>query len=314
MPVYDCISATADLICGVPQGSVLGPTLFLCYINDLSVMTKELGMSISLYADDAVIYCSNHDSYFVKERLESVLSRVIAWCNSNYININIDKTKFCIYGTRANISKFTTTTLETDNRRIHRCQQYQYSGVILDECLTMKPNFNRVFKKFSYKIFQFGKLNKFLDVETRILVYKQTVLPLTEYVSFVMCLNNKQDTDKLQKLQNRALRMCFNIQNPRDIRIQRLHEMAKCDMLHKRRMLQLLGILYDNIQDYLPDRTVAHNTRLAGKRNLEINRANTELYAKSPYCIGGTFWNNLPKHVQEQKTKERFKCAIMDIV
>ena len=86
--------------------------------------------------------------------------------------------------------------------------------------------------------------------------------------------------------------MYYNIQNPRDIRIKHLHEMAKWDMLHIRQMLQLLGILYDNIQDYMPDRTVAHNNRLAGKRNLEINRANTELYAKSPYCIGGTFWNN----------------------
>ena len=56
----NCVSTTVNLICGVPQGSVLGPTLFLCYINDLAAMTNELGMSISLYADDAVIYCGNH--------------------------------------------------------------------------------------------------------------------------------------------------------------------------------------------------------------------------------------------------------------
>ena len=310
----NCISSTAELICGVPQGSVLGPTLFLCYINDLALITKELGMSISLYADDAVIYCSNHDSYFVKERLEAALSRVIEWCNRNYININIDKTKFCIYGTRVNVSKFTDNNLNSEDRKIQRCQQYQYLGVFLDECLTMKSNFNSVFKKFSYKIYQFGKIRKFLDIETRVLVYKQTVLPLTEYVNFVMCLNNKQETDKLQKLQNKALRMCYNIQIPRDMRIGRLHEMANVDMLHKRRMLHLLGILYDNIQNYRQDRVITHNTRLAEKNNLVISRANTELYAKSPYCIGGTIWNDLPKHIQEQKTKDRFKCAIKDLI
>ena len=137
---------------------------------------------------------------------------------------------------------------------------------------------NSVFKKFSYKIHQFGKIKKFLDIPTRVLVYKQTVLPLTEYVSFVICLNNRNDVDKLQKLQNRALRMCYNIQNPRDITISRLHNMANVDMLCKRRMLQLLSIIYDVAPKSQLERTVHHNTRLANKNNIEIKTANIQLY------------------------------------
>ena len=174
-------------------------------------------------------------------------------------------------------------------KQIHRCNQYQYLGVIIDESLTMKPNYNAVFKNFSYKLFQFIKLKQFLNTETRVLVYKQTVLLLVEYVSFVMCLNNKHEVDKLQKLHNKALRLCYNIQNPRDIRITRLHEMANIDMLYKRRLLQLLSILYDQSPGYTQNRTIPHNTRLVQKRNFDIMRANIELYSKSPYCIGGKF-------------------------
>ena len=294
------ISCTADLICGVPQGSVLGPTLFLCYINDLSMVTKELGLSISLYADDAIIYCSNHEHYFVKDRLERALAHIIEWCRENYININIDKTKFCIYGSRAKISKFKEHSLTSDANQIHQCKQYQYPGVILDECLTMKQNLNSSFKKNSYKIHQFGKIKKFLNFETRILVYKQTVLPLTQYVSFVLSLNTKNDVEKLQKLQNRALRMCYNIQNPRDISIAQLHEMANVEMLQKRRMMQLLCIIYDIV--YKSQKMTVRNTRLANKHNIDINRANTQLYSKSPYVIGGQIWNNLPRVKRQTQT------------
>ena len=192
-------------------------------------------MSISLYADDAVLYCSNHESCFIQNRLEQSLKHVIDWCNNNYININIDKTKFCIYGTRSNISKFEPTIITTGNKQIARYHKYQYLGVILDEWT--KQNFNTVLKKYSHRIYQFGKVRKFLCFEDRVLVYKQTVLPLSEYVSFVMTLNNKQDTDKLQKLQNRALRLCYNIYDPRDLTIARLHEMAKVELLYKRRMI-----------------------------------------------------------------------------
>ena len=62
-------------------------------------------------------------------------------------------------------------------------------------------------------------VNKYLDVKTRILVYKQTILPLVEYISFMLLINRKHDTDELQ---NRTLRLCYNINNPIDIGIIRI--------------------------------------------------------------------------------------------
>ena len=83
----------------------------------------------------------------------------------------------------------------------------------------MEAIFNYIFKRLSYNIFQFSKIKHYLDVKTRVLVYKQTVMPFAEYAGFLLYLNRKHDTEKLQKLQNKALRLCFEIQNPRDISI-----------------------------------------------------------------------------------------------
>ena len=187
-----------------------------------------------------VIYCANYEQYFLQERLEEALSKVVEWCAKNFININIGKTKFCIYGTRNRVSKFTSDTIGAHDCIINRTHNYTYLGVILDECLHMKPNFNQTIKKFSNKIYQFGKIIKYLNTETRSLVYKQTIMPLVEYVSFVLNLNTKHEIDKLQRLQNKALRMCFNIRNPRDIGILDLHRRAKIDTLHRRRDMHLL--------------------------------------------------------------------------
>ena len=176
------VSSSRRLLCGVPQGSILGPTLFNCYINDLVLAARDLGTNISLYADDAVIFSSDSDCSRLKLQLETILSSVVNWSQSNYINLNMQKTKFCIYGYRSRVSKFPEKIINCNGKGISRCLQYSYLGINLDECMTLATNFNSLFKKYSYKIFQFGKIRKYLDISTRVLVYKQTILPLVEFL------------------------------------------------------------------------------------------------------------------------------------
>ena len=74
--------------------------------------------------------------------------------------------------------------------------------MMIEVTMNLEANFNNVFKRFSYKVFQFSKIKNYLNVKTRVLVYKQTVLPFVEYISSLLFLNRKLDVDKLQKLQN----------------------------------------------------------------------------------------------------------------
>ena len=89
------------LVCGVPQGSVVGPILFLCYVNDINV-THDTDTRITLYADDTVIYCRSNSVLDLQLSLQLMLDNVSTWCKCNRINLNISKTKLFCYGTRTN--------------------------------------------------------------------------------------------------------------------------------------------------------------------------------------------------------------------
>ena len=208
----------------------------MCYDDDVK---------ITLYADDTVIYSRSGNMLNIHLKNQQTLHNVSAWCLKNHINLNVKKTKPCYYGIRRLLPK-ENLELRLNGVALHSCTQYKYLGVLLDETMNMESNFNYIFKRLSYKFFQFTKIiRNYLDIKTRVLVYKQTIMPLAEYAGFMFNLNRKQDIDKLQKLQNRLLRLCFNIHNPRDLSVTELHIRANIDTLNIRRELQLLGLMYD---------------------------------------------------------------------
>ena len=243
-------------------------------------------------------------------RLERALSKIIYWCKANFININIGKTKFCIYGTKSRVEAIDINTIGEPESEISRCHQYCYLGVKLDEYLTLKQNYNNVFKKFSYKVYQFGKIKKYINTPTRILVYKQTVMPLVEYVSFMLNMNTNQDIMKLQRLQNRALRMCFDVYNPIDTSVNDLHVMARVKLLNDRRDLSLLCIMYEMKQMQLYERVGERITRQHDKYIFQTDVVNVGTYARSPYYCGSMLWNKLPSRIHEARTKAHFKSEL----
>ena len=106
------VSNMSPISCGVPQGSVCGPLLFLLYIKGILESCK-----VSLYADDTVIFISQKNVNEALQLLQSDLNRLIMWCSDNKVTINTKKTKYCIYGMRSNVkhSKSIDTMLSLNN-------------------------------------------------------------------------------------------------------------------------------------------------------------------------------------------------------
>ena len=87
----DCQSSCLDIVCGVPQGSVLGPKLFIFYMNDISKVSKIL--TFVLFADDTNMFCTGDNLQQLLAEINLELCQLKIWFDINKLSVNLDKTK-----------------------------------------------------------------------------------------------------------------------------------------------------------------------------------------------------------------------------
>ena len=93
---------------GVPQGSTIGPLLFLIFVNDLPRVTDQV--NYTLFADDTVLTVHNQDTKEATETMQLALSKIDVWCRTNKLSLNTNKTEYVGYGTKKTKQKQTKTT------------------------------------------------------------------------------------------------------------------------------------------------------------------------------------------------------------
>ena len=127
---------------GVPQGSILGPTLFTLYINDLADLFQH--RNIILYADDTVIYDTNPG------KLQNILNRTHIWCQQNLLTVNCKKSqwmKTTVIDRHVQNTQFSLGTHSLDY-----VKEYKYLGLLLDSDLSFKTLRENLYKRVNLKI------------------------------------------------------------------------------------------------------------------------------------------------------------------
>ena len=136
------------MLTGVPRGSILGPLLFVAYINDLAECVEH--SSIIVYADDTVIFMSDKNISDIQHKLTCNLDNISEWCADNELKLNFSKgkTEAMLFGTHKNLSlQESTLDISCSMHKIQLKTKYKYLGVELDPSLNLSLHFESTYKK-----------------------------------------------------------------------------------------------------------------------------------------------------------------------
>ena len=217
---------------GVPQGSVLGPLLFLIYINDIHNCCKTF--KCILYADDTTLtapICSFTNSNSISEEINNTLHELWHWLQINKLQLNVGKSKFMIFHFRQRkLRDEEIPEIKINNTPIQRVSEFNFLGLMLDESLNWNAHVNKISNKISKIIGIMNKQKRILPTRILKLMYDSFILPHINYCISCWGFNMKRIT----KLQKRALRViCLSKYNAHtDPLFKQLNILKAADLFH----------------------------------------------------------------------------------
>ena len=158
---HGCTSASQTVTCGVPQGSVLGPLLFIIYTNDLPV-SLEHSKSI-LFADDITLYHSHTDKAILRQSIEHDLKLLNDWFCSNKLSLNVPKTHFMVFCPKKRNDISDLETLNLGDKSINRVNTAKFLGIYIDDELEWGEHIDHVANKLASGTYAINSAKKILS-------------------------------------------------------------------------------------------------------------------------------------------------------
>ena len=295
---------------GTPQGSVLGPLMYLILANDLVKSLKFC--NCVTFADDTTVFASGNNLKFLFRKVNEDLKLLSDWFDSNSLTLNVEKSKYIIFRSkRKHMDQNDIKKIRLGDREVMRVSDIKFLGVTIDEFLEWEKQAKYVMSKMIAGNYSLCMVKNMLPVKSKLLIYNSNVNSHLNYgLSVWGPMLKDKDIKKIQVQQNKSIRNIFNVKAR--VRLNEFYKRGNILKVRDQIDLSLLKISFRYMNNLLPVRIVnlfelgnhEYNTR--NRNHLRAIRHTAHSYNKSFLGRAPSLWLHLREVTKTQKTPKLF--------
>lgn len=306
-------SESADLLCGVPQGSVLGPVLFLLYLIPLGKIIQRFSdVSYHIFADDIQLYCSFKPTEL--QRLNSLvhcLMEIKQWLSDNTLQLNVDKTETLVIAPDDSIpglSQYLGDLGQSVKPSLRNL------GVVLDKDMSLVQHCKQLTKNCFFQLRKISKLRKMVSQNDLELIVHAFVSSRLDYCNSLFSCLNKKELSRLQLVQNSAARILTRSNRRTHISpiLKALHWLPVSSRINFKILVLTFRAIHGQAPPYISDLiqpyTPARALRSVDQNLLMVPRTRFRTRGdRSFQAVAPRLWNDLPLSLRSIESADSFK-------
>ena len=301
-------SCPQKVTCGVPQGSILGPLLFILYINDFQRSSSVL--SFIFFADDSSVFFSHKCPQILLNTVNEEFRKVMKWINANKLSLNLQKTNYILFSNSVNILP---GEVAFNNNPIERVTSTKFLGIYIDEKLNWKTHVDKLSKVVSRNTGVIYKLRSCIPQEVLFILYSTLILSYINYGMLAWGKSFKTQIHRLFVVQKRVIRIiCKANYRAHTNLLYYENGILKLEDLYS---MQLGTLMFSIHSGDLPpalaqifrrnNQIHSYNTRQASA--LHLPYARTTFTLNTLMSTGPRFWNSLDTTITNASSISVFK-------
>ena len=299
------ISDQQNVDSGVPQGSILGPLLFIITTNDISKALEQY--DISIYADDMQILVKGKDLKHMQTTLEKAIKEANKYYNENSLLCNPTKTEVILFGTEKQLNKRTLEIYvegENETKLLKGEKHIKILGIYLDQHLNWTKQTSYVKQKATNNIRMLHRINYCLPRKQQRILYDSLVVPHFSYGDIIWMNCSQQNKNKLQLAQNFAAKSMVGAKKYdsattalKTLQLLPLEQKRQIHLaVHVKKALE--GHTTENISTMYKNQQNTNSSRAATRGDLMYPKHRLELYSRGTFYSSIKIWNSLPQNLR----------------